>query len=58
MHVHADDKLVKEINCYRIRSDDFETVKTIGRGAFGEVRLVCAALFYNGSLLHIMHKLC
>ena len=24
----------------RVRSDDFETVKTIGRGAFGEVRLV------------------
>ena len=28
------------VNTHRMRGDDFEVVKVIGRGAFGEVQLV------------------
>ena len=32
-----DDDIIKEIKGTRLRRDDFETIKIIGRGAFGEV---------------------
>ncbi|XP_076440022.1 rho-associated protein kinase 2-like isoform X2 [Babylonia areolata] len=33
-------KSVEVVNSHRMRADDFEVVKVIGRGAFGEVQLV------------------
>lgn len=36
----SDEEPVKCLIENRLRADDFEMVKTIGRGAFGEVQLV------------------
>jgi len=36
----SDESLVKTLLDCRIKSADFEMVKVIGRGAFGEVQLV------------------
>lgn len=41
----ADGKNVDLINTLRLKGDDFEIVKVIGRGAFGEVQLVSGIQF-------------
>lgn len=37
----TDNKPVEFVNSCRMQHKDFEVVKVIGRGAFGEVQLVC-----------------
>lgn len=38
--LHADEKVMGHIREFQMRSEDFDRVKVIGRGAFGEVQLV------------------
>ncbi|XP_078796653.1 rho-associated protein kinase 2 isoform X3 [Oryzias latipes] len=37
------EKVVEELRDLQMKSEDFEKVKVIGRGAFGEVQLLCCA---------------
>lgn len=37
----SDEKPANFIREHRMKSHDFDLVKVIGRGAFGEVQLVC-----------------
>jgi len=41
--LHTDEQSVELIKKKRMRADDFVMIKCIGRGAFGEVQLVCTA---------------
>lgn len=41
-----DDKFAYDICQLRMKPDDFNIIKVIGRGAFGEVQLVCNYLNY------------
>lgn len=43
----ADEKLVDELRELQVKLEDFEKVKLIGRGAYGEVQLV-RCLSVNG----------
>lgn len=36
----ADEKVIEQTRDLQMKSEDFEKVKIIGRGAFGEVQLV------------------
>lgn len=38
--IFLDDSVAQEIHKMRMRTDDFNLIKVIGRGAFGEVQLV------------------
>lgn len=40
MFSHPDDSVAQDICKMRMRMDDFDLIKVIGRGAFGEVQLV------------------
>lgn len=42
-----DEKIVKKIRGLQMKAEDYDVVKVIGRGAFGEVQLVrkCCVLF-------------
>ena len=37
---HADKDTINKIRDLRMKAEDYEVVKVIGRGAFGEVQLV------------------
>lgn len=41
----ADEKIVKKIRGLQMKAEDYDVVKVIGRGAFGEVQLVRKYLF-------------
>lgn len=43
----VDEKIVKKIRGLQMKAEDYDVVKVIGRGAFGEVQLVrkCFVLF-------------
>jgi len=43
----ADEQSVDLIKQKRMRSDDFILIKCIGRGAFGEVQLVCSLVQFS-----------
>lgn len=36
----ADDAVIRQVRDLQMKSEDFDRVKVIGRGAFGEVQLV------------------
>jgi len=43
----TDEKLVTQLRELQVKLEDFEKVKLIGRGAYGEVKLViCFSLFW------------
>lgn len=45
VRVLSDEKVVSQLQELQVKLDDFEKVKLIGRGAFGEVQLVrCLSL--------------
>ena len=41
----VDEKIVKKIRGLQMKAEDYDVVKVIGRGAFGEVQLVRKNLF-------------
>lgn len=41
----TDDEFASEICQLRMKPNDFNLIKVIGRGAFGEVQLVCSIFF-------------
>ena len=49
-------KIVERIKQYRLSRDDFETVKIIGKGAFGEVAVVRAKATGRIYAMKILNK--
>lgn len=49
-------KIVEKIKQYRLSRDDFETVKIIGKGAFGEVAVVRARATGRIYAMKILNK--
>lgn len=43
--LHADEKVMGHLRDFQMKSEDFDRVKVIGRGAFGEVQLVRCIYF-------------
>lgn len=47
MFFYTDDRFASDICQLRMKPDDFNLIKVIGRGAFGEVQLVSSSIFIN-----------
>lgn len=51
--LYSDEKVIGQTRDLQMKSEDFDRVKVIGRGAFGEVQLVsigCSAVTSKGSV--------
>lgn len=58
VYVHpADEKAVSQLRDLQVKLEDFEKVKLIGRGAYGEVQLVSLFLCYLGFILRFWYHL-
>lgn len=55
--VFTDKETISKIRDLRMKAEDYEVVKVIGRGAFGEVQLVRTAYWYLVILIMSI-KLC
>ncbi len=51
--VRTDEKVMGQIRELQMKPDDFDRVKVIGRGAFGEVQLVRKQCFWKNFRMHL-----
>lgn len=52
---YSDEKVIRQTRDLQMKSEDFDRVKVIGRGAFGEVQLVSIGFQFRLSLSGRLH---
>lgn len=52
-----DEETIKKLRSLRMKADDYEVVKVIGRGAFGEVQLVKISVSFNIWNMHTVQRI-
>lgn len=55
LSLYSDEAVIRQVRDLQMKSEDFDRVKVIGRGAFGEVQLVS---IYNHRLLNGLKLWC
>lgn len=50
----SDEKVIGQTRDLQMKSEDFDRVKVIGRGAFGEVQLVSISFCFQLSLTRVL----
>lgn len=47
--LYSDEKVIRQTRDLQMKSEDFDRVKVIGRGAFGEVQLVSIGFLFSAN---------